>query len=245
MLAYFIPSGLTAACLALALFCMPGRRWVRIVAGLLLVWCVAFALPGGANVLLQALEGEPQNSLDNTRAAPGDVVVVLGSGAMRDSAGRPKGRLDQAGWERIEGGLALRQRTGGLLVVTGGPRDARPDQSVAGRMAELARQQGVPSERICMVSDSANTFEDLSLAGRCLLPDSRIWLVTSAAHMPRALAVARRLGWNVQPHAVDYRQSIAEGWRLWVPHPLAGERYRSALHEILGVILYRYRGWIA
>ena len=68
-------------------------------------------------------------------------------------------------------------------------------------------------------------------------------LVTSASHMPRALATFEKLGWNVTAYPVDYRTgtetpwtqySLAKGASLW----------HMALHEHLGLLSYRVAGWL-
>ncbi|MEO8015761.1 MAG: ElyC/SanA/YdcF family protein, partial [Polaromonas sp.] len=62
-------------------------------------------------------------------------------------------------------------------------------------------------------------------------------LVTSARHMPRALAVFRAVGWNVAPSPVDYR---SVGFSRWTDYSLArgAVRWQLVLHEWMGLAAY-------
>ncbi len=67
-------------------------------------------------------------------------------------------------------------------------------------------------------------------------------LTTSAFHMPRAMVVARRIGWNLIPWPTDYRTRPG-GRPLADSFEVLGNLSRSevALHEELGLIAYRMR----
>ena len=63
--------------------------------------------------------------------------------------------------------------------------------------------------------------------------------------MPRALAVFRHAGFNVEPAPADFHtEPILEGGPL-VLLPAAGALAASslALTEWLGLLVYRFRGW--
>ena len=99
--------------------------------------------------------------------------------------------------------------------------------------------------RVLYASTSTNTYED-AIASAALpgVDVAQQWLlITSATHMPRALATFRKAGWNVTPYPVDYRSvprvpwtqySIAEGAIRW----------RLVLHEYGGIASYRLAGKI-
>lgn len=74
----------------------------------------------------------------------------------------------------------------------------------------------------------------------------RIILVTSAAHMRRAEGVFRQLEIPVTCFATDFRGLSAletGGLRLGVPTPSRLDHCDSYLHEIVGRLVYRWRGW--
>ncbi len=67
-------------------------------------------------------------------------------------------------------------------------------------------------------------------------------LVTSALHMPRAVAVAHKLGLEVLPYPCDFRAEAPGKWQLWVPSNEGAAALEGALHEVLGLWAYRWSG---
>ncbi len=67
-------------------------------------------------------------------------------------------------------------------------------------------------------------------------------LITSASHMPRALAVFRKQGWNVTPYSVDFYTGLSTPWTSY-SLGISGKWY-IALHEYLGILAYRLTGRI-
>ena len=112
-------------------------------------------------------------------------------------------------------------------------------------MAAAAVEMGVPAEHVEVEARSRNTYENLLFA-RSLVQEGveRVWIVTSAAHLPRVLAVARRLGITAQGVPCDFRAIPYRGPRAWLPHNNAFEKMRIALHEYVGMAYYRWKGWI-
>jgi len=68
-------------------------------------------------------------------------------------------------------------------------------------------------------------------------------LITSAAHMPRAVACFRHLGMAVVPWPVDYLRT-GSGPGAWLPKPRTLERSATALHEYLGWLAYWLMGYV-
>lgn len=91
-----------------------------------------------------------------------------------------------------------------------------------------ALRAGIASERLLTETASRNTYENGVFSSRIAQPkrDERWLLVTSAAHMPRAMGVFRKAGFNVL------------AWPVTHAEPRAG----SVRHEWLGLIAYRILG---
>jgi uncharacterized SAM-binding protein YcdF (DUF218 family) len=70
-----------------------------------------------------------------------------------------------------------------------------------------------------------------------------VWLVTSALHMPRSLAIARSLGIKVRAYPCDFRTLEHPTWRAWLPDHGGPLLWYDALHELVGLAWYRLRGW--
>ncbi|HJT97103.1 MAG TPA: YdcF family protein, partial [Rhodanobacteraceae bacterium] len=89
---------------------------------------------------------------------------------------------------------------------------------------------------------STTTWENAARV-RALEPalPSRIWLVTSALHMPRALIAFRAAGFEPCAWPGDYRASPFEGIADLLPHAGAIANADATLHEWVGEIVYRLR----
>ncbi len=215
------------------------RRWLALG----LVWAWLCSTPALSNAWLRTLEGDPRApSATAVQRDDATLIVVLGSGEMWSPRGRRQVRLDLAGWERVTGAVALWRQTGGRMLFTGGP-GGDDATSLAGAMAQIAMDLGVPRDRITLTAVSASTFEDLKYSAPTIERNAGpVWLVTSAAHMPRALGVARKLGLMLLPHRVHFRQILDLTWTAWLPHNRGPERLALVLHEVLGELLYDVRG---
>jgi uncharacterized SAM-binding protein YcdF (DUF218 family) len=74
-------------------------------------------------------------------------------------------------------------------------------------------------------------------------PGERWLLLTSAFHMPRAVAVFRAVGFPVEPYPVDWRTTGPAD--LFRPYPSVSEGLRRtdvAVREWVGLLLYRLTG---
>ncbi|HSN22438.1 MAG TPA: YdcF family protein [Usitatibacter sp.] len=220
---------------------LPGAVYATVLLAALAAWSWIFSSPGIANLLVARLEGPPPAP----RAASPDaraLIVVLGSGNLAAADGSGPPRLDAHGWERLREGIRLRGETGGTLLLTGGPGGER--ESIAALMRAVALESGVPPAAVMTAPRSRNTWEDLSQSAPLIRTHrGPAWLVTSAIHMPRALAVAARLGLRLEPRPCDFRQIAAPTWRAWLPDDGGPRLWSLALHELAGLRYYRWRGW--
>ena len=73
-----------------------------------------------------------------------------------------------------------------------------------------------------------------------------IILVTSAAHMLRAVAVFKKRGFTVYPAPTDFHYTTDAGRDLMDFFPLASalDEATNMLHEIYGIWGYKLLGWI-
>jgi uncharacterized SAM-binding protein YcdF (DUF218 family) len=94
-------------------------------------------------------------------------------------------------------------------------------------------------------SASKNTWEN-AVYTKALVqprPGQRWLLVTSASHMPRAIAVYRKAGFPVEPWPVDYRTADKRDLYRLFDAPSEGlKRLEMAVHEWFGLIAYRLMG---
>jgi uncharacterized SAM-binding protein YcdF (DUF218 family) len=118
----------------------------------------------------------------------------------------------------------------------------------ATRMAQLLDEWNIPATAIQIESGSINTRENAIRSYQILAPKGikRILLVTSAMHMPRAAGTFRKAGFEVIAVPADFRTGWGESNMLEKLLPSANNLIASdaALHEWLGITIYRLRGWM-
>lgn len=131
------------------------------------------------------------------------------------------------------------------LYFTGGSGDPlRQDDKEADWARRLLARLGAPMERIEFERDSRNTWENAVNLKALVKPraEDKYILVTSAAHMPRAVGAFRRAGWTVIAHPVDYSVRPTVNWVLPQSLHAALGRLSAALYEWGGLIVYRLSG---
>lgn len=135
-----------------------------------------------------------------------------------------------------------------VVIISGGNQPWSPQlKSEAAETRTLLVSWGVPVEAILVDETSRNTYENafnskiiLREAG-CKVP----LLVTSAAHMPRAVGSFARLGVEVIPVSADVR--AVKNLRMtvfdFIPDMRALDMTTTAAREWTGQKVYRARGW--
>lgn len=220
----------------------PARNLLAIV----FIWAWIFSTPAIGNLALAQLEGVPRPIAAPTTGEP--LYIVMGSGTPANAHHGGRAQLTLAGWRRTKTAVEHWRVTGGKLAFIGGQgATGDPAQtSIAAAMARLARESGVPAQAITAAGhQTLNSRDDLIIAKSIVAAQqSPAYLVTSAAHMPRTLGVAKKLGLEVAPLPCDWRQLHTPSWRAWLPNAGGPRLWQAPLYELLGSIAYRWRGWI-
>jgi len=188
-----------------------------------------------ATLLLSPLEYAYPRVPD--QPTPARAIVVLAAYAADDPNMPLSARPNSSGLFRVvEGALLWRRCPDCAVVVTG----RSPTTSV---MAELLVALGVPRARVQLDNDADSTGAS-AMNVRRLFGDAPLYLVTSAGHMPRSMAVFARAGMQPLPAPTDYRlpKDVAQAkWGLSVFHLECSD---LAVHERVGLWWYRLRGRI-
>jgi uncharacterized SAM-binding protein YcdF (DUF218 family) len=131
-----------------------------------------------------------------------------------------------------------------LIVISAA--DVSEAQLNADRLVEFG---GAPRSVVILETASRNTRENaVHVATLFKQHDWRTGLlVTSAAHMPRALAAFRKAGLSVTPaatdaHAIPFRLRFVSPRDL-VPYVGTFNSTKMAIKEVIGLCVYRLRGW--
>ncbi len=184
---------------------------------------------------------EDQTAADDP-SAPFDAVFVLGGGTRLGPGREPQ--LGTAG-DRLRKGAALWHagRTRYLVASGFGPPPYGAGD-LSATTAAIWNELGVPDEAIVRLGEPVNTAEEIAAYRK--IADERGWarmgLVSSAWHLPRALALARKAGLEVVPLPCDHRSYPRDGpfhsfWLL--PQREGFELVDIGLYERLGRALGR------
>lgn len=138
-----------------------------------------------------------------------DGIIVLG-GSIEWQISQEQGQLNlNAAAERMTVAASLaRQYPQARLVLTGLYRDTVPLDFRAQAVSQsMFAGPEYADRQITFIGEARSTYEEGLLALEQVRPSAgENWvLITSAMHMPRALAVFSTLGWNPIPWPVDYR----------------------------------------
>jgi uncharacterized SAM-binding protein YcdF (DUF218 family) len=237
-----LPSNLIASSAALGVAALL-LRWRRLGVGLLatstLLLIVCGWSPVGHAALALLEDRFPQPDV----TGPVTGIVMLGGGVdTHITADRGQATLNEAA-ERITAvGALSRSFPEAQLLLSGGAGHVAPAQAVteSGVARDLLIALGVDPQRIEVEESSADTCENARESLLAAEPAAgETWLlVTSASHMPRAVACFRAVGYPVIPYPVDYRTRDVEN--LDPPFSVA-EGLRAAdlaAHEWIGLVGY-------
>lgn len=216
-------------------------RWVLIVAW---VDCLLLASPWFAQMLIAPLEARHPAPDPWPRRIDG---IVLLSGSESWSPWTPaRGLQTTAAGDRYltTATLAARYPRAKVVFVGAQPKEGKSNSDMA-----LSFLRPLMGSRVRVIPDTANTCHNAQAVADSKLvrrPD-RWLLVTSAAHMPRAMACFAHYGLSLVPAPADYRapetipfppRSIA----AYLPTGAMLDTSSIALHEWLGMAWYRWTG---
>lgn len=235
----FYPIYQAAILAAIGLYFLCRRRYRPALVSLVLgaCWLWLCATPAMATRLRESLEHHyPQR--DASTYAKADAIVILGGGALPRYGLGPNTDDAYSLATRIGFGLQLFRDARADMVLLSGSDQAQ-------RMARRLLWQGVPPNALQTECASTNTHENAVFSAAMLkrAKRSRILLVTSGFHMPRAAAAFANQGLDVIP-APSY-DPVYPSWQAhpWWPKRSALHLSGHCLREYAGLWWYRLRGW--
>lgn len=166
-------------------------------------------------------------------AEAADYVVVLGSSHVSSTEQPITSQLSPTGVVRISEGIRIyRLNPDSKLVFTGA--NFREPDSYADKSKELAMALGVPEPDILALTGPQDTAEEAQLIAE-KFSGSRLVLVTSAAHMPRAMLLFKRAGLTPTP-APTHHQSKPVREKFIFPSAKTLAKTQYWLHEQFGLL---------
>lgn len=188
-----------------------------------------------------------------------DVIVVLGGATESRQYPRPEVEVNSAGDRVIYAARLYQQGKAPAILLSGGNiswYDGR-EMTPADEMADLLMLMNVPQSALWRQEQSRNTYEDALFCSRILKDKrvQRVLLVTSAQHMPRAVALFQHQGIQVIPAPVDYTVTqagwdnlFAPDWQTFLvnllPNVSSMSLNSSIMKEYIGTWVYDLRGWL-
>jgi uncharacterized SAM-binding protein YcdF (DUF218 family) len=221
------------------------RRWARRALLVVVVCFYGLSTPYTANRLMHWVEA-PRVALTALRP-PYDVVLVLSG--MVDLPVSRSGHLEFTGSvDRILAGIMfVKQGIGKRLLISGGSGKLFDQQT---REAELlqtfALQFGLTTEQVLIEPTSRNTYENAAYSAKILHTHQaqRVVLITSASHMRRAVAAFHKQGIVPDPYPVDFRSYDTDTTFNFVPSASGLSKATAAIHELVGLVMYRLQGYL-
>jgi uncharacterized SAM-binding protein YcdF (DUF218 family) len=244
---FAIPSNFVVSVGLLGLLLQPTRfaRAGRRLAFTSLVVLAILGLSPLGNILIIPLENRFP-AWDSARGAPDGIVVLGGSIAPDISTARNEAALNESA-ERLTVMAELARRyPKARIVFSGGSGALIFDEGTEAEFAARVLESfGIPYGRVLLEDRSRNTVENavFSKAMAQPKPGERWLLVTSAFHLPRAMGIFRKAGFEVEAYPVDWR---TRGWEDALrPFPTMGEGLRRAdiaVREWVGLLMYWLTG---
>jgi uncharacterized SAM-binding protein YcdF (DUF218 family) len=220
-----------------------GWRRVR-QAGLVLALVSVFAVGCGLvpKVLLRPWQS-PYAQRPELDWAPSNAIVLLTAGATYP----PGGPLEpgHTAYSRIAETVSLyrdcREAGARCTVLVSGGDALSTGEPLALTYRRTLERLGIPAADMVLESRSHTTWQNAQFAREPLarIGAQRIWLVTSAHHLRRAVFAFQRFGLEVTPVRADYLRGV------WSPLPSAYNLSvtDAVLHEYVGLALYHWYAW--
>jgi uncharacterized SAM-binding protein YcdF (DUF218 family) len=253
---FVYPLGLACVLLVFALILGKHRR----IRNILVIACLAVLYLASnrwvAYGLAQSLEWQylPPEKLPNVQA-----IVVLGGGTESQQYPRPTVEINAAGDRILYAAQLCRQGVAPILLLSGGSIDWQDGDggTPAEDMAAILKEIGIPESSLWLQNRSQNTHDDAIFSADMLKQADiqKIVLVTSAAHMPRSVALFKHQGLEVIPAPVDYTVT-RQGWQTLVnggwqaklisllPNASSLGLTTNVIKEYLGILIYHLQGWL-
>lgn len=250
------PVGIACFCMVLTLWWIWRKRqgWAMASTTIALLVLLISSNAWVSTHLIRLLEWQ---NLPPDPVPTAEAIVVLGGSTQPADYPRPWVDVKDAGDRILYGAQLYKAGKAPKLILSGGRIDWKgggPPE--ADDMAQIAVAMGVPKADILEEPTSLNTYQNAVNVKAILDREDihRILLVTSAMHMPRALAIFKKQGIATIAAPTDFIVSerslveisgTREGFLLsLLPDAEYLNDFSKAIKECIGLVVYRLRGWI-
>jgi uncharacterized SAM-binding protein YcdF (DUF218 family) len=184
--------------------CRQEKKLAVILAGITFVFYLLCT-----SVVAEQTMGWLESAYEPPANPQGDVIIMLGGGAMPDSPDVDgTGALCASPANRLLTAVRLQRRLDAPILVSGGQvySDSGPEAQIARR---ILLSLGVPDDKILVETKSINTTQNAKFSTEILREHglSQPLLVTSAFHMKRSVLNFEKQGVAVTAYPADYQVS--------------------------------------
>ena len=237
---FFQPIPLCLSLLLLGLFFLVFTRKKKsgkVLVGVGTSILAIFSYGGTSDIMVRPLEQKYPPITDFQKLKSVKWIVVLGGGSTFDPALPLSTYLSAASLVRLSEAICIHTKLPQTRLVFTGGSGFKGFTPVAEVMADMAVELGVRPDKIIVEPKAADTAAHPTYVKQIIGRD-RFILVTSASHMPRAMALFKKHGMYPTPAPTDYLVMQKEGLTPESFFPSAGSLVKSgrAIHEYLGIV---------
>jgi uncharacterized SAM-binding protein YcdF (DUF218 family) len=252
---FIYPVGLSCLLMLFALwlsYCRSRKAYIPILLALIIL-----AIAGNVQVGNRLIVSLERQYLPLVEPPEADAIVILGGATRNNEPPRIMPDLSDRGDRLIYGAKLYQEGAAPKIILTGGRIQwYGGDSSEAESMATILELFDIPRDDMILESRSLNTHDNAIFTKEILQREQfkRILLVTSAAHMPRSLAIFRRAKIDAIPAPADFmvsdrnliESSYSKQSRILslIPTSESLDFTTQALKEYIGMFIYRLRGWL-
>ena len=237
---FFLPPGIFILLLCLSILLVKNLQRLKILLFIQILLIYILSIPLTSDYLFSTLETIPALTEEQITSNKVAAIVVLAGGITgykNEYHGPDIGHFTQL---RLRYAAWLQKKIGVPVIVTGGIEEEGVTE--AELMKQVLQNEYEIKARIWVEKQSKNTYENALYSSRILSEHQyqNYYLVTSAFHMPRALAVFKKHNEKVIPAPMGFyhNQGILE-WGAFKPNSNVLWKNYLALHEIIGRYWYQ------
>lgn len=195
------------------------------------LWIALISYSPFSNSIIQPLESKYPSYLNIDKSIKH--VLVLGSGHTNNENISEVSQLSKTALMRLSEGIRIyKQLDDAKLILSGYEGDEKTPNAIM--MKKVAIKLGVKEENIITQEKAKDTQEEANYVEKTVNKSPFI-LVTSAAHMPRAIKIFEATWLNPIAAPTDYL-SKNNGKFLSVPKSSDLKKTESAMHEYIGIL---------
>ena len=223
------------------------RRWLVLLSSGFVV-LVLSTIPAVLYFPIGALES-PFPPIERRPSDTGAIVVLSGGILPPNTVRRRPELTEDTVYRCLEAAELYHQGPVCPVIVTGGKLDASSTiPPVAHAMRDFLIRLGVDASDVIVEDRARTTLENATETKKLLARHgiSRVVLVTEALHMYRSLRCFRKQGIEAIPAACHHQATEFEKeLGFFLPSPGAVKNANALVHEWLGIVWYRLRGWMS